>query len=219
MKLLRFIFPYIKHLFNLLYITLRHSTYYLIFVKNIQIAFISDAFINLGFFTHGVFNWFITKVVDLKYSIYLFNGNIKKRSLFSPASRNVFRGIYRKKRRKPLRLDKLISRLNYFKDCYINSLELNKIFASVTIYIVFIGLLILAFRYYSLRLKRKTLQFLNTEDFKQKLTGQIKENFRTFIKMLNTLDIIKVFIKSKKVYRKSMSLFLSFYKIIKSIKN
>ncbi len=214
MKLFKFIFSFISFLFHLSSTTQIHSSQYIKFLTNIRITYISSWIIKLGFFLSDIFIWFFARVGRLRCPNYFSEGKFKKRHLVLVVQRLCFRFIHRKKHRKPIRLTKVIPNLNYFGDCLISSSRLNKFFASVSTFIVYIGLLYLGFKYLNYCLKRETFKFLDTNNIKIKNVVKFRNIYYKFVKFLNTLYTINIFCIRKEIYKPIINLF-SFIPIIK----
>lgn len=207
MKILKHVLFFISLIFHLSITTLVHSTKYLELLGNIKVTYISGLIINSGFFIHDIFAWFLSKIGKLRYTTYFTKGDIKSKHFIEVIYRVIFRSIYRKKQRKPILLSKLIPRLNYFGDSFISSIKLSKIFASITIYITYIGLLYLAFKYLNYCLKTETFKYLNLGILKKKAVVLIIEKYYKFVEILNTLDLIKTFFSSKEIHKDLIDLF------------
>src|SRR5690606_14572066 len=208
MNLFKFILFYIKSFLQGSSLTLRHSGSYLKSLANTRLIFISDFIINSKFFLYGLFMWFSSKVGEFKTPTYLSNGAIKKRHFMEAVQITIFRSMYRKKQRRPTKVFKNASKLNYFSRLTLYPLALNKIFASVSIFTVYIALLFLCFKYLNSYLKRQTLNFVDTGIKKEKTLAKIiKIYYYTFAKILNTLHLIKIFITRRKIYKRVISLF------------
>lgn len=211
MKLFKFILTFTSFLFHLSSTTLIHSNQYIGFLGNIKITYISDLVIKSAFFLYHIFVWLFSKISVLRYYTYFSKGTFKKRNLVGSALRICFRYIHRKKHRKPLRLIKIATNLNYFGDFLVFSLKLNKVFASVSTFIIYIGLIYLIFKYFNNCLKQETFKFLETKSIEVKWLVQLRDTYYKIVKFLNTISTIKIFCKSKAIYKPLINLFRFYF--------
>lgn len=207
MKLFKFILTIISFLFHLSSMTLMHTNQYLEFLTNIKITYISDIIIKSAFFLYHIFTWLFSKIGVLRFYTYFSTGTFKEQSLVSVVQRICFRYIHRKKHRKPLRLIKITSNLNFFGDYLVCSLKLNKVFASVSTFIIYIGLLYLIFKYFNNCLKQETFKFFETNRIEVKWFVRLRDTYYKVVKLLNTISTIKIFCKSKVIYKPLINLF------------
>lgn len=207
MKLFKFILTIISFLFHLSSMTLMHTNQYLEFLTNIKITYISDIIIKSAFFLYHIFTWLFSKIGVLRFYTYFSTGTFKEQSLVSVVQRICFRYIHRKKHRKPLRLIKIMSNLNFFGDYLVCSLKLNKVFASVSTFIIYIGLLYLIFKYFNNCLKQETFKFFETNRIEVKWFVRLRDTYYKVVKLLNTISTIKIFCKSKVIYKPLINLF------------
>lgn len=207
MKLFKFILTIISFLFHLSSMTLMHTNQYLEFLTNIKITYISDIIIKSAFFLYHIFTWLFSKIGVLRFYTYFSTGTFKEQSLVSVVQRICFRYIHRKKHRKPLRLIKITSNLNFFGDYLVCSLKLNKVFASVSTFIIYIGLLYLIFKYFNNCLKQETFKFFETNRIEVKWFVRLRDTYYKVVKLLNTISTIKIFCKSNVIYKPLINLF------------